>query len=295
MKTNNRILPYPVLGNFDAVYPLVKKEDLDAADPDVREDHVHFDFRIDNRNQKIKELVTDGKAEYMCDIYCEKTHLQKKETSVLPIFKFDLSRKEISGHVSFEFFVVLKESICYTNPDFNEDYAGRSFDLEKGDILAVFPKATYNARLLYEEMYAIGSFIKFKDNGESDYCIDLEDDCIYIKLPHKMYSTYEMSIRGNNDFSEIILSSMVYEALEYALINYDDDLHSTKDWVDALKARFKSVDNGSGLELFNPRHAHKIAQLIFKSPYRRLFNQLVVLNQKLTQKEEDYDGITEVF
>lgn len=292
MRTNNRILPYPVLGNFDAVYPLVKKEDLDPADPDVREETVHFDFKIHNGNQKIVDLISEDKAEYMCDIYCEKTHFQERLLSSEPHFEFDLDRKSISGHVGFEFFVVLKESISYTNPGFNEDYAGMSFDLDKGDILAVFPNASYNASLLYEEMYAIGSFIKFKDDGESDYSIDLEDDCIYIKLPHKLYSIYEGYIRGNNDFSEIVLSSLVYSALEYALVNYDPDLHSTKDWADALQARFKSVDKNSGLELFNPRHAHKIAQLIFQDPYKRLFNQLVVLNQKLTQREEDY-GTTE--
>lgn len=292
MRTNNRILPYPVLGNFDAVYPLVKKEDLDPADPDVRKETVHFDFKIHNGNQKIRELISEGKAEYMCDIYCEKTHLQKRELSIEPHFEFDLNRKEISGHVSFEFFVVLKESISYNNPDFNEDYAGRTFELDKGDILAVFPNASYNASLLYEEMYAVGSFIRFKDDGDNDYSIDLDDDYIFIKLPHSMYSIYEGYIRGNDDYSDIVLSSLVFSALEYALINYDPDLHSTKDWADALQARFKSVSKNTGLELFNPKHAHQIAQLIFQDPFKRLFNQIVMLNQKLTRQEEYY-GTTE--
>ena len=92
MRTNNRILPYPVLGNFDAVYPLVKKEDLDPADPDVRKETVHFDFKIHNGNPKINELISEGKAEYMCDIYCEKTHLQKRELSTEPHFDFDLNK-----------------------------------------------------------------------------------------------------------------------------------------------------------------------------------------------------------
>lgn len=288
MRTNNRILPYPVLGNFDAVYPLVKKEDLDPADPDVRKETVHFDFKIHNGNPKINELISEGKAEYMCDIYCEKTHLQKRELSTEPHFDFDLNRREISGHVGFEFFVVLKESISYNNPDFNEDYAGRIFELDKGDILAVFPNASYNASLLYEEMYAVGSFIRFKDDGENDYSIDLNDDFIFIKLPHSMYSIYEGYIRGNDDYSDIVLSSLVFSALEYALINYDPDLHSTKDWADALQARFKSVSKNTGLELFNPKHAHKIAQLIFQDPFKRLFNQIVMLNQKLTRQEEYY-------
>ena len=288
MRTNNRILPYPVLGNFDAVYPLVKRDDLDPADPDVKKESVHFDFKIHNGNQRIKELISEGKAEYMCDIYCEKTHLQKRELSSEPHFEFDLNRREISGHVSFEFFVVLKESISYSNPEFNEDYAGRTFELDKGDILAVFPNASYNASLLYEEMYAVGSFIRFKDDGENEYNIDLNEDFIYIKLPHTMYSIYEGYIRGNDDYSDIILSSLVFSALEYAIVNYDPDLHSTKDWADALQARFKSVSKNTGLELFNPKHAHKIAQLIFQDPFKRLFNQIVMLNQKLTRQEENY-------
>ena len=294
MRTNNRILPYPVLGNFDAVLPVLPADALTCEDPDIGEQYIHFEYHLKHENETITTLVSDGKAEYMCDVYCEKTHMQKRYLSDVPEFVMDISRKEIAGHVGFEFFIVLKESIEYSNPGFNEDYQGHVFKLERGDILAVFPIASFNAKLISEKLYAVGSFIKFKDGGDADYSVDLDDDVIFIKLPHRLFETYADTIKGNDDFSEIILSSIVCSALEYALVNYDPDKHSTKDWADALKERFKQIDQEEGLKFDEPKHAQRIAQLILQDPYTRMFNQLVEISRKLTERE-DYDGTTENF
>ena len=292
MRTNNRILPYPVLGNYDAVSPGINTEDLRETPPDVQENTVGFEYDLVMKNETIANLIRNGKAEYMCDVYCEKTRLQKRYLSSEPHFEFELMRKEISGHVGFEFFVVVKDAINYSNPDFNEDYSGLSFELEKGDLLAIYPHASYNASLLYEKLYAVGSFIKFKEDDKPDYSIDMSGDIIYILLPKPMFQMYVGSIKGNDDFSEIILSSLVNEALEYAIINYDPDKHESLNWADALKSRFKAINKDNTLTFGNPKDAHIIAQRIFDKPYNRLFSQLVELSKKISSFSE-YNGTPE--
>lgn len=282
MNTKNRLLPYPVLGNYDAVYPLLDDEAVVMPDPIMDEKSFHFHIELNQNNHDITKLIDENNAEYLCEVYCKSTFLRQRYTSSKPMFDFFIERKDVSGHVDFEFYVVLKENLRYTNIGFHEDYRDLTFELEKGNILVVFPSASFNAKLVNYKMYAIGSFMKFLDSDVQEIDIDMNrDDAIYILLPHNMYKQYNETIQANQDFNDIIISSILYSSLAQAIMRYNEDRDNEKTWADALRARVDDINTSMNKNLkLNASDAFEIANLILKKPYERLFESLIRINEK---------------
>lgn len=283
MKIKNKFLPYPVLGNYDSVFPLLDDDAVFMPKPTMDEKEFGFHIELNQRNQDITKLIKDDKAEYLCEVYCKNTFFRQKYTSHTPQFDFKLERKAVSGHVDFEFYVVLKENIKYTNIGFHQDYKGLSFELEKGNILVAFPTASFNARNVDLKLFAVGSFMIFEDSIVDEVGLDMNrKDAIVVQLPHRMYKQYNETIKPNQDFIDIILSSILYSCLVQAICKYDDELHKDMNWADALKARVSEINekNNKHLKLC-PQDSFELAKLILKHPFERLFDTLVTINEKV--------------
>lgn len=286
MKTRDKLLPYPVLGNYDAVYPLLGDDAVIMPVPERDENDYIFHIELNQRNQDITKLVQQGKAEYLCEVYCKNTLLRQKYTSSEPQFDFRLGRKAVNGHVDLEFYVVLTQDIKYTNIGFNEDFAGLSFDLERGNILVAFPSAWFNAKIENEKMFALGSFVKMKGADVQEISIEWgQDEAIYIQLPRRMYEQYEKTIKPNQDFKEIIISSVLYDSLVRIIQEYNEERDRGKTWSDALKRRIEETNKKYNKNFkLRPEDALGLADCLLQKPYPRLFDSLIVLADKLTKK-----------
>ena len=295
MKTKDKLLPYPVLGNYDAVYPLLTDDAVIMPVPQRDENDYIFHIELNQRNQDINKLIKEGKAEYLCEVYCKNTLLRQRYTSSEPQFNFRLERKIVNGHVDLEFYVVLTQDLRYTNIGFNDDFAGLSFDLERGNILVAFPAAWFNAKIENEKMFALGSFVKMIGADVQDLSIDLaKDEAIYIQLPRRMYEQYEKTIKPNQDFKEIIISSVLHDALVRIITDYDEERYGDKTWADALRRRIDGINEKLHKTFrLRPEDAIDIADALLQKPYPRLFDSLVVLHEKLKMKNSQSEPNSE--
>ena len=186
MKYNDISLPYPVLGVNDDVYPLLEDDCIQMADPKKDAKEYTFEVTLKQGNEEITDLIKNGKAEYACEVTCKETFLRKCFRSKSPIFKIVLGRRDVNGRINFNCFIAVKEPILgYTNKGFNEDYQGFSFDMEKGDLLAVFPSAAYNTNIKYDKLFAAGSFMQIIEASDdtNKTWFNLDEDRIFIELP----------------------------------------------------------------------------------------------------------------
>ena len=104
-----------------------------------------------------------------------------------------------------------------------------------------------------------------------------------------MYKQYNESIRANQDFKDIIISSVLYNFLTQAIAKYDEERDRGKTWADALKARVDEINETKKKVLkICAKDAFELANLILKQPYERLFESLVVLNEKAKRQIENY-------
>ena len=144
MKSNSACFPYPVLGEKDDVTPLLVDDDIKFRDPVKTKTDYLFHIDLHQGNREIAELINRGCAEYICEVECRSTFFRKCFKSAGPSIDVILSRKAVRGHVDFNCYIIAKQDIPgYSNSGFHSDYGDCTFDLEKGDLLAIFPAAEY--------------------------------------------------------------------------------------------------------------------------------------------------------
>ena len=278
MKINNLSFPYPVLGIGDDITPSPGF----ASDPNVSKatGKYIFEVTLDMSNADIDNQIKNANASYVCEVECSRTLLRKCFFSQKPHFKIELAKTLLAERVSFQFSVIaLKDIKGYSNSQCHEDYAGYSFDLEPGDLLAFIGQFTYDVDIKYDKLKSVGSLMQITESKMDKMPrFLLGGDKIDIKLPTELYNMYRESIMGNRQFSNIIHSSIVFNALVTGLLYYDANKETL--WARTLKYR---IDNESALEKFrdnktleteDPEEVMELAQILLMDPYKRLFESL---------------------
>ena len=278
MKINNLSFPYPVLGIGDDITPSPGF----ASDPNVSKatGKYIFEVTLDMSNADIDNQIKNANASYVCEVECSRTLLRKCFFSQKPHFKIELAKTLLAERVSFQFSVIaLKDIKGYSNSQCHEDYAGYSFDLEPGDLLAFIGQFTYDVDIKYDKLKSVGSFMQITESKMDKMPrFLLGGDKIDIKLPTELYNMYRESIMGNRQFSNIIHSSIVFNALVTGLLYYDANKETL--WARTLKYR---IDNESALEKFrdnktleteDPEEVMELAQILLMDPYKRLLESL---------------------
>lgn len=275
MKINNLSFPYPVLGIGDDIEP---RPSVTNVKIEKTNRLFKFDVDLNMQNQDIATLIREGNAKYACEVECSGTLYRRCFFSDEPHFHLELARTTLAERVTFQCSVVVIKPIRnYYNSNVHADYLGLYFDLEPGDLLAFIGQFYYDADIKYDKLRSLGSFMQITESKmEKMPKFDLGGDKIYIKLPSDMYNQYKDSIHGNHQFSTIIHSSLVFNALVTALLYYEDNQHTL--WARTLKYR---IDNSPELEDFqntlstqDPEEVMRLAQTLLMNPYKRLFESL---------------------
>lgn len=287
MKYKNVSLPYPVLGIYDDVYPLLGDDCIQMSDPVKTATEYQFGIDLKQGNKDIARLVNEGKAEYACEVTCRGTFLRRCYKSSTPHFDITLGRTEVNGRIEFQCFIATCQSIPnYSNDDFNEDYHGFTFDLETGDMLAVFPLAWWNTNVKFDKLYAAGSFMQIVEAGDGidKIWFNLNEDRILIELPHDLFVQYQ---RIGNSFPEVIHSSLVHNALVYALSNLSEYQETGKLWADSLQLRLAELHVLTS-ELKNDMSlVYKAADILLQDPYKRMLDSLEKIANAQNEEQED--------
>ncbi len=286
-KFNNNILPYPVLSaENEDVRPSLKDIESIRINHEVTDGTFVFTVKLQQRNDTIKKLIEDNKAKYMFVLTCPTTVLQEKKLSSNPEISIEVNKLSVNGHLDFDCFVVLTEKITYSNIGFADIYEGLTFDLEAGNILVRFPHMETNLDLSNEKMFASRAFVEFVKSNKDVVEIGFDDNIINIYLPQKQYDNY-LEIRNNALYSDLIISSIVHEAIIMAILNYDNDSHSSLRWADALNTliiKLSGKKDYSLKELSKDDRVEKaweLANLVLKNPHERLFDSIIKIDSEL--------------
>lgn len=285
-KSNNNILPYPVLSaENEDVRPSLKDIDSISIKHDVKEDFFVFTVKLLQLNSTIKSLIEEGKAKYMFVLTCPATVFQEKKLSNEPMLTIEVKKTSINGHLDFDCFVVLTERITYTNIGFADIYEGLSFDLEAGNILVRFPHRETNMDLSNEKMFVSKAFVEFVKSEKEEVEMGFDSDIINIFLPQRQYYKY-LEFHNNSLFSDLIISSIVHEAIMMAIIEYEEDFHGSFRWADALNTLiYRISDKHYSLKSMKKedrvKKAWELSNLVLKNPHERLFDSILKIDEEM--------------
>lgn len=271
MKLNNISFPYPVLGLRDDVLPLLD-EDCVKIESSSTPDSFILNISLKQGNKTITDLIKAGKAEYTCEIDCQKAFLRENVSSPNSHFTITIPRRKVNGRVYLNCFVTVKHRIeNYTNPGFNEDYEGFTFDLEPGDILVGFPQSYFDADIKFDKLQAAGSFMVIREDVTIEQTrFDIAGDKIEIVLPSDMYTMFKSGLGERN--MEIIHSSMVFNALCFALYNIQENSETL--WARCINTRIDTEPELSKYKELDKIMVPMLAQALLGDPYKRMFQNL---------------------
>lgn len=283
---NNLSLPYPVLGINDDVFPLLGKDCMRVEDPVIHPTKIVFRIHLKQENETITKLIAEGSAEYVCEINGPRSMFRNGFLSQEPDFEIELPRHDLRGTVSFECFVIVRKRIPeYSNPQFNEDYEGVSFDMEPGDILVFFGKKQYNMDIRYDKFFSAGSFIKIQNSRQNERktWVNLNSDKVLIMLPPKEYEKYKKYI--TKSLSPVSHASWVFFALLEALRNADKSEYKDTEWSYSIHYLLKYVDDLKGYELSDTERLPELAQVMLNGPFERMLDCIGAMNGRDVESE----------
>lgn len=275
---SNISYPYPVLGNSDDVL----FDEMPRAEISVEEQHNYYKVMVDIQidNEAILNLIDKGMAEYVCRYESSATLLRNISVSKRKDFFFLIEKQLVKGPIYFSPMIIAKRDFVYKNNCFHEDYNNESFDMERGDYLAVLPRLRYDADLDFSSLRAVGSFINIRKNDNpniKEVEFDLESDKIGILLPEDMYQMYvdNTNIRSS---AGVLHSSMAMNALVFALAHFQDDNYRETKWARSIDYRIKNEKQFSDVDI-NDMDILSVANRMMANPYRRLFDELINKNK----------------
>lgn len=280
---NKASLPYPVLGHGDDLVPGL---DSNSIMVDIVADKRNYSFKIDllMDNEDILALIDEGKAEYTCEVTCPRTYMRRCYHSPFPGFNIEIGRKEVVGDVNFHCYVTVMEDILdYHNSAFNEDYEDALFTLEQGDVLAMFPRATYTAKLEYEKLYAAGSFMVVLEGDRPNVWFDANGDRIIVYLPKEMFDQFKM-LSTHIEFNELFHASIVFNALYKSIAEYDPQTQENLMWAAAIRYRINTEEELKGFDMEDRSQAYELAQALLADPYKRMFSRLNETTEEANKK-----------
>lgn len=262
---NNRDYPHPVLGIGDDIKGHFKVN----MSVKLGTEKIKVAPFYDLENEGILDFVNKGNASFVMHIYCRSTMFREvKFSGKLDPTEIIISSDQLRNSVELDFFVCALEKISgYKNAGFNAEFAGYSFELEKGDILAYGGKGVFNANKTPVELKAISAFMnidKYESKNGPIYNF-YDGPKITIRLSESDYQQYQ-TIKENQFTANLLHSVIVLPALMEA-INFvkTDDEFADNEW-------YKILDNL--ITESGENDILKIGQKILDNPVNRGFTSL---------------------
>ena len=280
MEIKYRLYPYPVLWNKNDDY---KKPSKFLAEVEAKENFKNIKLKINFllKDKEIENLIKENKAEYVVHIEATSTYFRELISTREAEINYDLKDNDILGRLQMSFFILAKEDILdYKNSNFNEDYSGESFNLKKGNIIAIADSYRFDIEKNddnLEKVSSIFSICQKETVEQTGMTVDMNSDKIRIALNKTDYINYHQLSQNSNNIniinSIIILPALIF-IFEQLKKDFDENDFSDYKWFRALGKIFEKNNQSLNKELLENQLSIDLAQRILNYPIERAFNSL---------------------
>ncbi len=201
---------------------------------------------VSTNNNELIDLINQGKANVIVKLYCPSTKFRNIYNIGLGSNRIVVDYKNINIKVLLETYIVAAENILnYNNHNFNNDYLGSTFNIEKGSILAIGKSEYIELEKDPNDLSDVKSVIKIisSDSDSSAMYTEFDSDYLKIYLNKKEFDLY----RSYSEFELPLVNSMIIipgimDALDQAAQSDDEEIYN-KRWFKALSKKAESLKN----------------------------------------------------
>ncbi|WP_314294430.1 hypothetical protein [Fusobacterium periodonticum] len=281
MEIKYKLYPYPVLWDKNDDY---KKPSKFSVEVEPKEDFKNIKLKINFllKDKEIEKLIKENKAEYVVHIEGSSTYFREiistKETEI----SYVLKDRDILGRLQVNFFILARQDIKnYKNDNFNEDYSSETFNLKKGNIIAIADGYRFDIEKNDDELGKISSIFsicKKETVEQTGMTIDMGYEKIRIGLNITDYVNYSQLSQNPNKV-ESVNSVIIFPALIYIFEQLKKDFNETDyteyKWFRALENIFKKNGEDLNKGLLENEISIDLAQRVLNYPIERAFNSLI--------------------
>jgi hypothetical protein len=249
MRLSRRSYPHPVVGNLDDVPGAAFQATTEMS---LDQDNAYIDANIQCSSATISGLVAEGSAAYAVHVECTNTIFRRAFEFAETVKRIAIPLSQLNDTVEVNVFAVARRDRAgYIVEKSHSDYANSTFEIRKGDILAVGEGKTFTIESRFDALNRIGSIMLIEaapDDGDRPMRIDFNGDKIRVILSKADFASYKL-LRHNEDLSGILTTTIVLPALLETLYyvetsNDDEELEPLK-WYRALRRRIEALNLGS--------------------------------------------------
>lgn len=278
-----REYPYPVLSYFSDDYNnhTFKSE----INYEVENGMLNLKIDLELTSETLKELINKNKAIFVAHIECKNTRYRKKYTTNTNQFNISISQEEINDDVEVLLMIVSKTNMNdFTSNEFNEDFQGIEFTIEKGDILAIDTNKIINVQKDDDGLKKTPSIFSISslDNNKESLNWEPGTEKILIILSKNNFEKYK-SINNNPMFKSVLATLIVLPVITEIICKYEELEEEYEDsrWFRVLEKQLTKA--GVNMDTINSGQAVAIAQKILPG---LLEKSLVNIEQLLMQEGE---------
>ena len=302
MQVKGRIFPYPVL-NHNPAFSAFKGQSFDLKfEPEENEASLVLKGLVFSTESKtINELFYEGKIGVCLVVECPLTVYRKSFQLSSKPKDIILYKSDFSEEVCVSLFAYAKEAFEFASEEFDEDYSGIRFPIEKYDIIAACDG--FRVTFAHDEgadnfTKSIFSIIPNPDNPDGPYSIDLSMNPrkITLVLSKKDFGNYQL-INAVPNYREVFFCMLLIPSLQEALnvclneIQNEgktiDDVWEAHPWFRSIT---KSYKRHYGKEIteedLKPGESSQLAQVLLGKPFGMAMEKLLD-NVNHTEEEDD--------
>ena len=238
---------------------------------------LNVDFRTDCA--EILRLIAHGDAQYILHAECPPTLYREIFCSTAEKFSCTIPNERIKTHLDCMALIVLARDVKnFSCGDWNDDFAGLTFDLQRGNVLAYQnfqPMTLEDAANIFRNVASIFSVYR-RTVDDAPFEIELAADKIKIGLSASDYVNYRRYC-SRPDLQPILNAMIILPALVYVFeelkADADFETYGATAWFKSLTAAYRRRKiNFTEHILREENTSIKLAQEVMNLPITRALN-----------------------
>lgn len=302
MQVKTKIFPYPIINhNQDYSNYLNKSFDLLFEEKEDEVSYILSHCKFETNSVLMNQLYVEEKIGVIIVVECSATVYRK----VFPIDQigkdFRLNKVDFTERVDISMFAYAKEDFVLVSDEFDPDYNGIEFEIEKYDIVAandgfnIYFKHDQSENNLVQSIFSV---TQGQDTTENEYIVECDTGRkITITLSEKDYGNYKR-IYTVSTYKEVFFNMILVPALIEGLsqcknyLNDEsrdlDDIGNRYIWFRSIQAAYKKL-KGEDLSLqdFKTISPVTLAQRLLGRPLGAALQKLVVETDKIVGDDEN--------
>ena len=213
--TTDKPFTYPVLAEGRDDYKTCKFNAEFQLKQTVSALNLDFEFKTDC--EEINRLIATDKAEYLIHLECPTTFFRKTLSTAASNISTRISLSRIKKNLEIVALIVAKHNFKnFFCADWNEDFEGLKFEIEKGNVLAykVLPTLRLPENIDFANTESIFLLCKKLVEDDRPFEVNLDGDKIKIFLGAEDFKTFT-KYEEKNDMQPILNAMLILPTLVY--------------------------------------------------------------------------------